>query len=239
MSPEQGDSMDDHVASSRWMEMIDGKLRSDEIAEVYGHLAFCEDCAGLIRALSEVRGDFEAAWEGFLATLAGTGGLPASSAAPAPIGSEAAAASRVSVALRVLVDRARAIAAIATEGAAGLPSLGPFRITPVALPAGAGDPNRSVDSTLAEIQIVAPTIGSATVVADAKRNAISVLLRPPAGMALADMLRDLSPRAILMDPEGRRRRESTFMSVEGADYLLAEFEQLEQIHWVIGLEFGR
>ena len=110
-------------------------------------------------------------------------------------------------------------------------------MTPRPLPAGAGDADAHGTSDLAEIQIVGPTIGSATVVADAKRNSISVLPRPPIGLTLDGLRQHLAPRALLLDPNGVKRRESAFVPIEEADYLLAEFEDLERTSWTIRLDF--
>jgi hypothetical protein len=221
--------MDDHLAHSRMIDLLNGRLGPSEVEADYGHLAFCEECAGIMRALSEVRDDFDGVWEEFVATLAAA--EVHSVAAPERSG-------RIRIELGVLVDRARALAEFAGEFLAeAARSAGAIRMTSLPHPAGAGDADAPESSALAEIQIMGPTIGSATVVADAKRNAISILLRPPGGMTIESMQAQLAPRAVLLDPAGLKRRESAFAAIEGADYMLAEFEDLEQVSWVIKLDF--
>lgn len=231
-----------HPGQARLVALLDRRLDSSEAGEIYGHLAFCEDCAGVVRALSEVREDFDAAWAEFTATLARDARQRLEDSAPEIFGhgsKDVVRSGRFAVALDVFVDGSRSLAEIAAQGIKSLSlALDLFQLVPMDLPRGAGDRSAPKTPDLAEIQILGPGIGSATVVADARRRAISILLHPPEGMTLDSMLRDHAPRAVLLRPGGERRSESLFALIEGADYLLAEFENLDQVSWIVGLDFG-
>lgn len=210
--------MTEHLTTSGILDLLRGELEAPSVQETYGHLAYCDACAGRVRAAIDIHGDFDGAWSEFVASFRGE---------------------RFSLSISLILDQARAAARIASNLLGSLSAAHDlYSITPVALPAGAGESGKPFLTPMAEIQILGPRIGSATVVADAGRNVVSVLLRPPPGMALETFHAELAPRAVLFDPERDLRHESRFTLVEGADYLLAEFEGLEQARWILGLDLG-
>lgn len=233
--------MDDHCAQPVLIRYLEGTLPPGEAEEVFGHLAFCDACRLRVEALREIRRDPD-------------GAMAAPQMAAGEVVAEAGAASAARhpgrlksgrgfrVAVRVIVDRARGVAAIAAEGLEGFVSApGLYRQIPLPEVVGAGDRVRlaavSPSGPRVEMRVEGPGIGGATVVADARRNAVSILLYPPAG-AIAASLRDAArPRAVLLDADGRVHHEVPFEVVAGAPYLLAEFERLEKTDWILGLDF--
>lgn len=210
-----------HLTDDALLDLLRGG--QGDPAESYGHLAFCDDCALRLAAIREIRADFDGTWTEFIGIL------------QRPTEEQ----HRFTLALSILVDRGRKAAEIASEALESFSSaFDQYRIARVSLPAGAGEIEPRAGSSRAEIDVVGPRIGSATVVADANRNSVSVLLRPPASMTLDTFLDGLGSHAVLFDEETGLRHEAVFTRIEGADYLLAEFVDLEQARWVLGLMFG-
>lgn len=224
--------MDEHCPQALLVQFVAGTLAGAAADDVFGHLSFCGACRTRVMALRALATRPDRAWDVFEATAEHT--VPA----------HAFARRATWAAVRVVVDRAKGMAAIAMNDVEAFVSgTGTYRAFPVIHGAGVGDPvpvgRVSTDDPRVELRLEGPEIGSATVVADARRNAIAVLLYAPPGSDAAQLHADRQPRAALMDPHGRRCHEARFEIVEGAEYLLAEFEQLEAEEWVLGLEFER
>jgi hypothetical protein len=217
----------EHVGQPVLVQFVNGRLNTGETEDVFGHLAHCGACRTRVEALRSIAQNPAAALSEFGLSIANAHG--------------AVPQRRFRAALRVVVDRARGVASIASEGLESLVTMPEsLRIVPIPASVGVGDAGRlaqvSPSSVAVEMRIAGSEIGSATVVADARRGAVSVLLHPPAGTTAAALHAAIHPRASLLDSEGRRCHESRFELVPGAEYLLAEFEHLEDTQWVLGLE---
>ena len=207
--------LDEHASQPLLLQLANGTLGGDDAGELFGHLAHCAPCRTRLEALRTLRDDAGGAWVSRRRALC--------------------------FALRLVVDRARQIAAITADrdGGSGVAG-GLFTLAPAPLPRGIADSTPAAKISGAtprvEMSVRGPGIGSATVVADARRNAISILLYPIAGQSAAELRETRHPRATLRAPEGDPVHRAPFELVEGAAYLLAEFEQLAQADWTLGLE---
>ncbi|MCK4413506.1 MAG: hypothetical protein KAY32_08185 [Candidatus Eisenbacteria sp.] len=77
------------------------------------------------------------------------------------------------------------------------------------------------------------------VVVDAARPAISVIARVAVALPrVKDAIRKTGA-AVLMTEDGAAVRREPFRPVEGADYLLAEFEDVGDGSWIIGVDFDQ
>jgi hypothetical protein len=225
--------VDDHLQQPVLLRFLEGRLDEFEVEEAFGHLAHCDGCRTRLEALRGLAREREPIFGALFSTL------------PEPDPVAAGAAPRgVWATLRIVLDRARGVGGVTASDLKVLAS-GRFgyRVTPVIRAAGVGDVKglgRGAPGEVnVEVQVVGPAIGSATVIADAARGAIAVLLQPPEGVSAAGLMEERAPRASLFDARGRRCREERFLPVRGAAYLLAEFEHLEDGHWTLALEFDR
>ena len=215
--------MDDHVASETLAQFVAGTLPADASADVFGHLAFCEDCRLRVHALRTIAADPESAWN----RLAG--------------GGDDAGAGNLWATLRIVVDAVRGLASITVAHAGdALSGGGGGNVAPMPRAILVGDDASvgrvAADEPRVEMRLEDAAFGAATVVADARRDAIAVLLYPHAGREARQQLLDRRPRAVLIDDHGRRCHLAGFEPVEGADYLLAEFEHPDGTTWTLGLE---
>ena len=208
-----------HLAYAALVELVQGGATPAAAARRFGHLAFCEECTARARAVREIRADFDAAWEAAF--------VPA-----------IAAHSGVRIELRALVDPVRRIARITAERLGRAAEDG-TRLRLVPLPSGAGseEPTRGV--LRAELRVDSPALGQATVIADAARRSISVLLRPPEGVSSDRFLAELAPRLELRAGPPDQLRVEPFSAVEGANYLLAEAIELQHVSWSITIASNR
>jgi hypothetical protein len=235
-APTRGDSrepfvaMDGHVMPDVLIRLVNGELPAESAPEVFGHLAFCEECRTRVHALRAIAKDPGAAWERMAAI-----GVDAPAGGAAPSRSFRAM-------VHVVVDAARNMASVTLENIGdaitnadlftAMPASGGILVGNAA-PLGRVD----ADEPRVEMRLESVEFGTATVVADARRHAIAVLLKPLAGADARQHLLDRRPRAVLIDDGGCRRHEANFEPVEGATYLLAEFEHPEGTTWDLGLEF--
>jgi hypothetical protein len=222
--------MDEHLDPAALADMMSVDSPLEALERAYGHLAFCPECAARWHALQEVRGDFPNAWEEFVAMVVG-----AEAATPSARLESASTTHRFSFALPVFIDAKRKTARIG----GALESLSLRRISVVSQPLlqGIGDGVEAPRVSAAEVRVEGGPFGAATVVADSRRNVLSILLRPPTGVSFDELRSSHALRAVLLASEGGREREAEFLLPEGADYLLAEFEALEQADWILGLDF--
>jgi hypothetical protein len=78
---------------------------------------------------------------------------------------------------------------------------------------------------------------SIRIVADAGRNVIAVMATPPPSLRATGEEGFRSWRVVLMSAAGEKLRSAEFGAVEGAEYLLAELEGVEDGDWVLGVSF--
>lgn len=209
--------MTDHQTYDSLLALAQGSADWAAAEEAFGHLAYCTECSDRLRAVREVRSDFQAAWGEFVAWDAG-----------ADLVSGVARFGR----LRAWLDPARRLARVILEE---LNADGLFA-EPLLIPGGAGADEPSVSSPVAEFRLASAELGIATVIVDADRQVISALLEPTSGVSVAALLKQRSPRLVLRAPDGSERREAPFTLVEAAPYLLAELGNLGRIEWLIAIE---
>jgi len=217
------------------IRLLAGELDEREVGDVYGHVADCAECRATIAALREARLDPES-------VLVNSAEWLARQRSPQTERKVPTETMRFRFGFEIVVDPVRNLAVIALESLDALSRApGLYRGESIRAASAAGDPRPVARSSppppRVEVAVHGPGFGSATVVADARRNAVSVILRPGAGESAAARLRGRAPRAVLMSREGSRRHEMPFAAVEGATYLLAEFEDLDESEWILGLTF--
>lgn len=240
-----GETMtNEHFVQPVLIRFLGGSLPSSEASELFGHLAYCDECHVRLEALRELRANPETVWDELLEALRARRASAGSSERAKDRAEQSArgAHSAFGIAVRLVVDRARGVATIAAQSLDALSSVpGLYRALPVSGHVGVGDPRPLAEDSggqpRVEVQVIGPGIGSATIVADARRNAVSVLLIPPVRMSPEELLASRHPRAVLRNRDDSVVRETPLERVEGAAYLLAEFEQLEDVEWVLGLDF--
>lgn len=109
-----------HPQQSRLLALLAGSLSEEDASDLFGHLAFCEACAGRLRALEMIRADYDGAWERFveaLATGAEAVAVPETVAATEPRRTRSLA-----LAVRLLLDTSRRLAALGTQTVSDLVS---------------------------------------------------------------------------------------------------------------------
>lgn len=220
--------MDGHVESDMLIRFVAGELAAAEVPDVFGHLAHCESCRTRVHALRAIAADPDAAWAC----------LPLD-VADAPADAPAASGIRWAT-LCVVVDAARRVAAVTVETLART-AAGDWICRPVFPSPGVGDaaaPCRvTASEARVEMELQGVGVGTVTVVADARRDAVAVILEPPPAEAARQQLLARAPRAVLADEQGLVRHSARLEPVVGATYLLAEFERPDGTNWLLSLEF--
>lgn len=222
--------MEGHVESGVLTRFVAGELAPNEAPDVFGHLAHCEACRARVHALRAIAADPDAAWARWGAAAA-NGGDPA-----------AAAGGRCWATLNIVIDAVRKVASV-TVTALERTFDGDGLCLPAPASSGVGDTEAPYRVTAGEprveVALHGGRIGAVTVVADARREAVAVILEPPADEHARERLLARGPRAILADEQGLPRHTARFEPVAGATYLLAEFERPGCAHWILSLEFER
>lgn len=224
--------MDEHIPQPALVQFATRALPDDAAEALFGHLAFCGACRTRLEAIRELTRESDP----ISSTLASQTEEPVtSSRVPCPAG--------VWASLRIVMDRARGIGGIAIDDLRSLAtSPSGLRIKPIVRTTGVGDAMRLDEPTpgdlYVELKLDGPAVGSASIIADPARGSVAVLLRPPDGITPLRLHEDRKPRAALVDDEGRRHQEGPLVPVQGAAYLLAEFEHVEDGNWTLSLEFG-
>lgn len=214
--------MSEHLSYLALLDLVQGRTGEDAVGRAFGHLAFCDECSTRLLAVRDLRSDFDTAWR----DLESFGSVRLENIEP-----------RVSISLRVTLDRARMLARIVLDRL--LPDeVSGFDVRPIPVPTGAAADTPDPRAAQAELRLSSAQLGEATVIADSQHQAISVLLRPPEGLSLERLLLERTPRLILRSRDHDERREAFFVSVEGANYLLAEFRPIEGVEWIVGIESG-
>ncbi len=243
-----------HPLQDDLLEFAAGILDPGRAETLYAHLGHCTPCTDRVTTIRAIRADFEGSWAAFMEEYALRASL--AGAAPSP-------AADLALRVRGILDGGKRLAAAAVERLTG--ATGGLDAAFVPAYSGVGDPERSQEAArLAEeasrhcgagdlqaavraleaASRVDPEAGASVtlnvlrdgnvvgkVVVHAGRRALSVLVDPTlAGFRTGRVVLEteaLEPRSVMLEP------------VEGAAYLLAEFEDVPDGAFSVGLEMTR
>jgi anti-sigma factor RsiW len=244
-----------HPSQDELLEFTAGLLPESEAETVYTHLDACAPCAERCEAIQRIRADFEGSWSEFLqefrARFEAVGEIAPATVEPA-----------FDVVLRGVIDGTRRLATAALDRVTGvLQDLSPVDVVFRPAYAGIGDPEKTgragrfseeasvlcaegkeaqALTMLAEASRLDPRAGaSATldlmaggqkigeVIVDAARRSVSVVVD-------LDRLGGAGGSALLRAASSEQR--FALEPVEGARYALAEFEDVPNGPFSVGLE---
>jgi hypothetical protein len=242
-----------HPSQEQLLHFITGRASDEEAEALFGHADACPACSERVEALRAIAGDFEGSWAEFLQEFdlrAGRLEAPATESA----GWE--------MVVRGVLDGGRRLATLAAKGLSGM--LGPVQVEPRLVPAysGVGSPERTGAARLSqrasehcardrgeealrilgelsqkdksaaasgtlELRLEDDVVGR--VVVDANRKSVSVLVN-------RDRLTGLTGWAVLRLEGTGEEHKVSLEAVEGAEYELAEFEDLQDGRFSIRIE---
>ena len=238
-----------HPTQSALRSFAAGTLAERVAEEVYAHLGDCSACRTRFSSIRAIRADFDAAWDSFISQLR-MGSRPLAESSPLTLGTlvrgllddarhlAIAASDRVSKAGEGLFDVAfvpRYQGAAGVRGVTGTDSLSQSAADLVATGNDADalkelEKIRQIDPTVASVARVELRIqGSRAgeVIVDSNRSTVAVLLYPhlvPSGRYFAQIEQPDQPT-----------RRTELEPVEGAPYLLAEFDGLSTGRFALGV----
>jgi hypothetical protein len=249
-----------HPKQDDLLEFAAGRVEELSAERLYTHLGICDSCTDRMDVIRRIRMDFEGSWDEFLQEFKARQFFVAPLADPA-----LARQGAFDLVIRGVLDGARRIATAAAEGLAGALGTGKLEAAYAPSYSGVGDPERAKDASrmaeeaskllsqgnveaaidkLIEASKTAPDAGGAAtlnllsggtlvgkLVIHAGRRAVSVLVNP-------DLVGSTQVTAVLMG-EGGLEKRVPLLRVEGASYLLAEFEELPDGTFSIGIELSR
>jgi len=249
-----------HPKQDDLLEFAAGRSQESAAERLYTHLGICDACTDRFDVIRRIRMDFEGSWDEFLQEF------KARQILMAPLAEAAEAPRRAfDLVIRAVLDGTRRIATAAAEGLSGALGSGKLEAAYVPAYSGVGDPERAKDASrmaeeasrllsqgnveaaiekLIEASKAAPDAGGAAtlnllsggslvgkLVVHAGRRAVSVLVNP-------DLIGSGGVVAVLTG-EGGLEKRIPLLRVEGASYLLAEFENLPDGSFSIGIEIPR
>lgn len=238
-----------HPTQSALRNFAAGALPETVAEELYAHLGDCSACRTRYFSLRSIRADFDAAWDVFVSHARQMAGAPLESN-PLVLGVlvrgvvdgvrrlAMAASDRVSKASEGLFDAAfvpRYQGAAGVRGASGTDSVSQDAADMVSR--GADDEAlvelekiRRIDpaaAAVARVELRLEGTRAGEIIVDSNRSMVSVLLYPhlvPTGRYIAQ----------IEQPENPTRRLE-LQPVEGAPYLLAEFESVSTGRFALGI----
>jgi hypothetical protein len=247
-----------HPKQENMLAFASGRADETDAESIYSHLAECETCTERVDALNRLRADFDGSWDAFIEEV---GLRLAHRTARATAKTPA-----IALALRGILDGSRRLATAARDHVSGALEAGrEIQVVFVPAYQGVADPeggeeakryteeastlclDGEVDEALERLAQAAnrdPAAAAAAqldfvsaegvigrVIVDASRKSVALLVYPDVfghdhGTAVLE----------LVDDPAESKRRQPLQPVEGAPYLLAEFEELPDGAFLVELD---
>lgn len=249
-----------HPKQDQMLEFASGQAGEADAEGIYSHLAECDPCSGRLNAIQRLRSDFEGSWNAFIEEVGLRLANQAAWARP-----KAEKRPGLALALRGILNGSRKLATAAREGVSGALAGEEIQAVFVPAYQGVADPEggeearrfaeeastlcldgdvaRALDrlekaanadaaaAAAAQIDFMSGTTVIGRIVVDAVRRSVSLMIYPDVfGGDSGSVVLEMTDA-----PEVQKRRTS-LLRVEGAPYLMAEFEDLPDSAFSLQLE---